>query len=139
MLSLLAEGVFEECPRLTVVLAESGVAWMPGFLWRANKMWRGVRTEVPWLKREPAETIRRHVRLTMQPLDLPEDSARFERFRAQLNADDMLLFASDYPHHHFEGQAALGSAIPEALRRRISVDNPLATYQRLAVAQGVAA
>ena len=38
LISLLAEGVFEEFPDLTVVLAECGVGWTPGFLWRTNKM-----------------------------------------------------------------------------------------------------
>ena len=37
---------------------ESGVSWLPAFMWRANKTWRGVRVEVPWVEREPAAIIR---------------------------------------------------------------------------------
>ena len=47
MLSLIYEGVFLKCPGLKVVLMESGVSWLPAFMWRANKTWRGVRVEVP--------------------------------------------------------------------------------------------
>jgi predicted TIM-barrel fold metal-dependent hydrolase len=43
----------------------------------------------------------------------------------------MLLFATDHPHWQFEGTAALPPGIPPALARRITVDNPLATYARL--------
>ena len=58
LLSLIHEGVFE-VPSLRVVLIESGVTWLPGFIWRAIKTWRGVRAEVPWVKRSPAETSAR--------------------------------------------------------------------------------
>ena len=142
LLSMLTEGVFEEIPELVVVLAESGVAWLPSFLWRATKTWRGVRAEVPWMNRPPTDTVRRHVRLTTQPLDLPDDAARVQRFLDQLGGDDMLLFSTDYPHWQFDGIAALPSALPSALRQRIAIENPLRTYPRLqpeAAIQGDAA
>ena len=53
--SLIAEGVFVEFPRLQVVLMESGVTWLPGWMWRADKTWRGVRAEVPWLEKSPSD------------------------------------------------------------------------------------
>ncbi len=54
-----------EFPRLKVVLMESGVTWLPGWMWRADKTWRGVRAEVPWLGESPAAYAREHVRLTV--------------------------------------------------------------------------
>ena len=76
VLSLIYEGVFGKFPGLKVVLMESGVSWLPAFMWRANKTWRGVRVEVPWVEREPASIIRDHVRVTMQPFDGPPDATR---------------------------------------------------------------
>ena len=76
ILSLIYEGVFGKFPGLKVVLMESGVSWLPAFMWRANKTWRGVRVEVPWVEREPASIIRDHVRVTMQPFDGPPDARR---------------------------------------------------------------
>ena len=129
--SLISEGVFVEFPRLKVVLLESGVTWLPAWMWRANKTWRGVRAEVPWVKRSPAEVIRENVRLTVQPIDAPRDSNVFDRIIEMIDSDNMLLFASDYPHWQFEGDAVLPPGLPPTLVQRIRVDNPLETYPRL--------
>jgi len=43
----------------------------------------------------------------------------------------LLLFSTDYPHWHFEGDEALPEGLPADLVRKIMVDNPLATYGRL--------
>ena len=79
LLSLIYEGVFGKFPGLKVVLMESGVSWLPAFMWRANKTWSGVRVEVPWVEREPADIMRDHVRVTMQPFDAPPDAGRRRR------------------------------------------------------------
>ena len=80
--SLVAEGVFAKYPRLKVVLAESGVSWLPSLMWRMGKDWRGLRSEVPWVDQVPAEIIREHVRLTLHPLDLPPSDQPGEAVRA---------------------------------------------------------
>lgn len=129
--SLIAEGVFAKFPTLRFVLLESGVTWVPGFLWRFSKFWRGLRTEVPWVDRSPAEIMRQHFRLTIQPFDAPPDTTIVERVIDQLQSDDMLLYASDYPHWQFDGDAVLPPGLPPALLHKIQVENPLATYQRL--------
>jgi len=129
--SLIAEGVFAKFPTLRFVLLESGVTWVPGFLWRFSKFWRGLRTEVPWVDRSPAEIMRQHFRLTIQPFDAPPDAAIVERVIDQLQSDDVLLYASDYPHWQFDGDAVLPAGLPPALLHKIRVENPLATYQRL--------
>ena len=129
--SLICEGVFVKFPRLKVVLIESGVTWMPPCLWRLSKFWRGVRTEVPWLDRSPAEFARDHVRLTLQPFDGPPSAEHIGRVLDQLESNDMLLFSTDFPHWQFDREAMLPPGIPDALARKILIDNPLATYPRL--------
>lgn len=130
LLSLIHEGAFVDFPALRVVLIESGVSWLPGFIWRAIKTWRGVRPEVPWVKRSPAEYVREHVRLTAAPFDAP-DAAAVAKIVEMIGSDEMLLFATDYPHWQFEGDRALPDGIPAGLARKMMVDNPLATYPRL--------
>lgn len=129
--SLVAEGVFTKFPGLTVVLIESGVSWLPAHLWRLTKFWRGLRLEVPWVDRSPTEIVRDHVRLTVQPFDVPDDPGVVERLCEHIGSDQMLLFATDYPHWHFEGTDALPSGLPAGLVRRIMIDNPRETYARL--------
>lgn len=129
--SLIAEGVFAKFPQLRVVLLESGVTWLPGFLWRFSKFWRGLRTEIPWVDRSPADIVRDHVRLTIQPLDAPPETADLERLLEHLGSDQMLLYASDFPHWHFDGDDTIPEGVPAALLERILIDNPLATYPRL--------
>jgi uncharacterized protein len=131
LLSLISNGVFNRYPHLRFVLIESGVTWLPGFIWRAIKTWRGVRAEVPWVKRSPAEIIRENVRLTVQPIDAPRDSNVFNRIIDMIDSDNMLLFASDYPHWQFDGDAVLPPGLSPALLQRIRIDNPLETYPRL--------
>ncbi len=130
LLSLMAEGVFNVHPGLRVVLIESGVTWLPAFLWRAIKSWRALRTEAPWMRRSPAELVREHVRLTSQPFDAPSVH-EVERIMEHLDSDDILLFATDYPHWHFDGTDAIPPGMaPEAVAKMCR-DNPLATYPRL--------
>jgi predicted TIM-barrel fold metal-dependent hydrolase len=107
------------------------VTWLPGFLWRFSKFWRGVRSEVPWVDRSPAEIVRDHVRLTTQPFDAPPDGDGVERLIEHLRSDAVLLYASDYPHWQFDGDETMPAGIPAGLRRKILVENPLATYDRL--------
>jgi predicted TIM-barrel fold metal-dependent hydrolase len=118
-------------PQLKTVLIESGVTWLPGFVWRLSKFWRGVRREIPWIDRSPNEIVREHFRLTIQPLDVPDDPNIVARAIEHFQSDDMLLYASDYPHWQFDGEAPMPAGIPAGLHRKILVDNPLATYSRL--------
>jgi predicted TIM-barrel fold metal-dependent hydrolase len=132
LLSLLAEGVFQKFPGLKVVLIESGFTWLPHLMWRANKTWRGVRPEVPWIDRPPADVIRDQVRVTLQPVDCPTGSPQtLARTLEHIGTDRMLLFSTDYPHWHFDGEDVLPDGLPEAAIRRLAIDNALDTYPRL--------
>jgi len=126
--SLICVGVLTKHPDLKVVLIESGVTWVPAFLWRMSKCWRGLRTEIPWIDRSPVEIFRDHFRLTVQPFDAPDASDIVRRMIDHLDSDELLLFSSDYPHWQFDGDDFLPVGIPADLARKIMVDNPRATY-----------
>jgi len=54
-----------------------------------------------------------------------------ERAIEHLRSDDILLYASDYPHWQFDGDTVIPAGFSPALRKKIAIDNPLATYARL--------
>ena len=127
-----AEGVFQKFPQLKLVLIESGFTWLPTLLWRTSKTWRGVRPEVPWIDRPPADIIRDHVRLTLQPVDAPKaDPHALARTLEHIGSDRMLLFSTDYPHWHFDGEDVLPDGLADEAIRRLLIDNALETYPRL--------
>ena len=129
--SLVCEGVFDKFPKLKVVLTKSGFTWLPSLMWRMTKFWKGLRSETPWVERPPYEIIRDQVRLTLQPVDGPADASQFERFMDHMESDRLLLFSTDYPHWQFEGSRALPEGLSPSLARRIMIDNPRETYERL--------
>jgi len=131
LLSLILEGVFAKFPDLKVVMMESGISWLPAFMWRANKTWKGVRVEVPWVDRPPADIMRDHVRLTTQPFDGPPRQRDLEQLLEQIGSDRMFLFSSDYPHWQFDGDCPIPAGFPASLVARMCVDNPLETFPRL--------
>ena len=135
LLSLISEGVFNRFPDLRVALLESGFTWLAPFLWRANKEWRGLRTEIPWVDRSPADIVRDQVRLTLQPVDAPPDPRDLADTIEQIGADDMLLFSTDYPHWQFDADP-LPAGLPERWLRGIACDNALAFYPRLKETMG---
>jgi predicted TIM-barrel fold metal-dependent hydrolase len=131
LLSLIYEGVFSEFPALRIVLLESGVSWLPSFLWRADNTWRAMRSEVPWVDTKPSDIVHRHVRLTTQPFDVRGDAATVAALLDQFPAANMLLFASDFPHWHFDGADVLPPGLSAPFIQQISITNPLETYPRL--------
>ena len=131
LLSLIAEGVFLKFPSLKAVFLETGFMWLPIFMWRADKLWRGVRIEVPWLKEPPSDIVRRHARFTLQPVDAPPNSAQLERVVDHMRSDELILFSTDYPHHQYDGMDALPPGMSPSLAHKVLVENPANTYPRL--------
>ncbi|MEO1019562.1 MAG: amidohydrolase family protein [Pseudomonadota bacterium] len=129
--SLISHNTFNELPDLKIVLIESGVTWLPAFLWRYAKFWRGLRIEVPWIDQSPADIVRDHIRLTLQPFDAPPSSAIVASFAEHLGSEELLLFSSDYPHWHFDGDAVVPEGLPAGHQERMLRQNPKATYPRI--------
>ena len=79
---------------------------------------------MPWVDRAPVEIIREHVRLTLTPFDAPPSAEAVARLCEHLGSDEMLLFSSDYPHWHFDGDDVLPEGLPEATVERLLARNP---------------
>ncbi len=130
VISLVAEGVFDQFPDLRVVLIESGFTWLPAVMWRIDKEWRGLRNNTPWVKRPPSEYMRKHIRFTLQPIDAPPTPNQLLQIIGQLESDEMLMFSTDYPHWQFNTpNDALPAELPGSLARKILHENARTFYQ----------
>lgn len=129
LISLVAQGVFERFPRLRIVFLESGFSWLPGLLWRLDKEWKGLRREVPWVKRPPSEYIREHLRIALQPLDVPLEAEVVEELLDQIGADGLLLYSTDFPHRHLDEPRRFLELLPEPLAERVRHLNAEGLYR----------
>ena len=130
VISLVTEGVFDRFPNLRVVLLESGVTWLPSLMWRLDKEWKGLRREVPWVRRYPSDYIREHIRFTTEPFDAPPGGARLPEIIDHIGSEDLLMFASDFPHRHpGPGPSDLLSALAPDLRRKVTRENAASFYR----------
>ena len=124
LISLVVEGVFDRFPDLKLVLIEGGFAWLPPLMWRLDDAVRRLHEEVPHLHRLPSEYIRDHVWLTTQPIEEPERPEQLATLLRQLDMDERLMFATDYPHWDFDApDQALPASLGDELRSAIRAGN----------------
>jgi uncharacterized protein len=112
ILSLIMQGVFAKVPTLRIAIVESGWTWVPGFMWRMDQWWKSLHREVPWVTAPPSSYVRRHFRFTTQPCDAPIGSKQLTHAYEHLGGAEMLMYASDYPHHYDSAAADVLSAFP---------------------------
>lgn len=128
--SLVFDGVFERFPTLKIVLIEGGFAWLPPLMWRMDKAWQRMAKEVPELTRAPSAYVRENVWLTTQPMEEPPQGRYFRQLLDQLDMNDRLLFATDYPHWDFDApDRAIPVKLDGELERQIMAGNARALYR----------
>ena len=126
--TMIFSGALERHPGLTLVLAESGLGWLPYFLTRMDLEWLALKGHLDYAPTAaPSELFRRQVMAafeddTLAPQVVP------------LIGTDSCMWASDYPHtdstfpHSREAiEQTLGS-LPETDRRMITATNCARLY-----------
>jgi predicted TIM-barrel fold metal-dependent hydrolase len=68
------------------------------------------------------------VRLSSQPLERPDDSTHLLQILEMMDAEHVLMFASDYPHWDFDSPTHAFPTLPEQLHRRIFYENAREFY-----------
>jgi uncharacterized protein len=131
--SLVTEGVFVDFPSLRIVAQEIGVAWLPTFLWRFDKNYKGLRSECPWVRELPSEIVCRHFRFTSQGAGPAEPAAEFWRLLDSLPDPDVLMYSSNHPRWDTEPPAASFAltTCPANRRASLAAGKALETFQRL--------
>lgn len=126
--SLVAEGVFEEFPTLKFAFIEGGICWAPYVMWRLDRLYPALKTEVPYLNRLPSEYILSNCYFSTQPIEEPDNHRHLLDMLDMLRAEKTVVFASDYPHWDFDNPLTAFSFFPHDLKRRIFVDNVVELY-----------
>lgn len=123
LVSLVCEGVFEKYPEFKVVLCEGGITWLPPLLWRLDKNFKALRSSAPWLKRMPSDYVRDHCFMTTQPIEEPSNPKHLDMMFEMFDAENMLLFSSDYPHWDFDDPTQILRRLPKEKKRKIFSEN----------------
>ncbi len=126
LMELIYGGVFENHPKLIVVLGESGIGWIPYLLEHMDLEWEDQFKDLN-LSMKPSEYWLRNCRATYQ-------SDRVGVRNLDLLGEDNIMWGSDFPHP--DGvwpdsrefiQRELG-AVPQATRRKVICDNAARLY-----------
>ncbi|MEM7669049.1 MAG: amidohydrolase family protein [Pseudomonadota bacterium] len=128
VISLILNGVFDEFEKLRFIILEGGFSWLPHTMWRMDREYRQGRVEVPWIKKLPSQHARERLRLATQPTeDITTD--QLMKVIDLIGTEDLLVFATDYPHFDFDDpDAAIPRSLPEGLRQKILWKNAADLY-----------
>jgi predicted TIM-barrel fold metal-dependent hydrolase len=126
--SIISSGVFSAFPDLRMSVLEGGFLWLPQWGWRLDKEWKGLRREIPWVDRPPFQIMRDHMRFSVAPVDAGP-SGELRRVIGWLGSEDLLMFATDYPHMHDDDLADLIAAVPDGMRPKMMAESARAWYR----------
>ena len=93
-------GLGERFPKLPVIWIEAGLAWIPFRMQRLDNEYMMRPSEAPLLKKKPSEYMR-DMYYSSQPIEIQDRDALECTFR-MMDAENRLLYASDYPHWDFD-------------------------------------
>lgn len=126
--SLICEGVFEKFPELTFIAIEGGIAWLPHLMWRMDKNYKALRSSVPWLRSRPSEQMQRHIKLTTQPIEEPDNPRHLSQIIDMAGAEDMIMFSTDYPHWDFDNPSVALPPLTKETRHKIMAGTAATVY-----------
>jgi uncharacterized protein len=127
--SLLMYGTFDKFPRLKFVCVEVGVAWVPWLIWNLDAHYDVLRRETG-IKKLPSEYFREHVTFSTQPLEeSPDPRQLMDLLESFGGMEDILMFATDYPHWDADTPAFISRRLPDAWQDKLYYANALKTFR----------
>ena len=119
MASLIGSGLMDRYPKLRIGTLEAGHGWLPFWMARIDEHARTIRSEIPDLKMMPSEYVLSG--RYFQSIEIPE-GLKLTSAVIDLIGEDVLMYASDYPHGE--------SHFPHAVVARVSdVDRAIGSYR----------
>jgi predicted TIM-barrel fold metal-dependent hydrolase len=131
MASLIGSGVMDRYPNLRIATLEAGHGWLPFWMRRLDEHAETIKAALPPLAMKPSEYVMSG--RYFQSIEIPEGGDMTNAV-ADLVGDDVLMYASDYPHgeSHFPEtvRRALAWDMSETRRRKLMWDNAVRLYAR---------
>ena len=131
MASLIGSGVMDRYPKLRIGTLEAGHGWLPFWMARLDEHAITTKAALPELKRTPTEYVKSG--RYFQSIEIPE-GVKLTSAVMDLVGDDVLMYASDYPHgeSHFPKSVGmvLGWDMPRARKRKLFWENAVRLYTR---------
>ena len=93
----IVNGLPERFPKLKTIWIESGVTWILWLMTRLDNEYRMRSSECPSLKMLPSEYMKQ-MYFSTQPMERPNDDGLLEAIFKGIDAENTLMYASDYPH-----------------------------------------
>ncbi len=100
MTNWVTNGLGERFPKLPVIWIEGGLAWVPFLMQRLDHEYMLRSSEYPLLKKKPSDYMR-DMYYASQPMER-EHLRALECTFEMIDAENQLLYASDYPHWDFD-------------------------------------
>ena len=130
-MSMICEGVFDECPRLQVALVEACLSWSGPLQWAMDAVYEVAGNDAPQLKKLPSDYFREHFWLSTQPIEEPDNPKHLVQSIEFAHMTDRVMFSSDYPHWDFDSPLkALPPAMPPQMREKIMGENAARLYAK---------
>jgi len=131
MAALIGSGVMDRYPALRVGTLEAGHGWLPFWIKRLDEHAETIKAALPLLNQRPSDYVTggRY----FQSIEIPEGAALTNAI-CDLLGDEVLMYASDYPHgeSHFPQSAGIVRRwdMPQPRKRKLLWDNACRLYTR---------
>ena len=131
MAALIGAGVLERYPELRLGVLEAGHGWLPFWAKRLDEHAGSVARALPPLPRKPSDYIASG--RFFQTIEMSE-GVELTRAVIQLLGEDILMYASDYPHGESwfpkSVETVMAWDLPERQKRKLFWDNAARFYRR---------
>lgn len=107
MSTMITTGVPARYPDLDFIFQESGLGWIPYMMRRLDHEYKTEREDAPLLEKMPSEYIKDQFKFTTQPIEGDEDPQYVSQIARLFEAENTLMFASDFPHYDFDNSDQL--------------------------------
>jgi uncharacterized protein len=134
MAALIGSGVMDRYPTLRIGTLEAGHGWLPFWMTRLDEHAETIKAALPELRLHPSEYVcsGRY----FQSIEIPE-GARLTNAVADLVGDNVLMYASDYPHgeSHFPESTEIVTTwdMAQERKRKLLWGNAVRFYARAGV------